>query len=248
MMRSLVTLALLLSVINANGQTSSVSPAPIKLGDVTVTGTLRARAYAWDWFTPTSGNDEYQYSGNVLRVNFAATQRSWQWNAELAVPLLLGLPENATGTGPQQGALGLGASYLSANKGNRTTAMLFPRQLYIQFNSLGTEKGHLKVGRFAFLDGAELTPKNASLAALKRERVSQRLIGDFGFTDVGRSFDGAHYSYSPSDATNITVVAAVPTRGVFQVDGWGWNKVAFAYAAYTHIGGLAATPRIAEYS
>ena len=28
-------------------------------------------------------------------------------------------------------------------------------------------------------------------------------------------------------------MSAVPTRGVYQVDGWGWNRIAFAYAAYT---------------
>ena len=28
-------------------------------------------------------------------------------------------------------------------------------------------------------------------------------------------------------------MTAVPTRGVFQTDGWGWNKTAFGYAAYT---------------
>jgi hypothetical protein len=29
------------------------------------------------------------------------------------------------------------------------------------------------------------------------------------------------------------LVAAVPTRGVFQVDGWGWNKAGFSYASFT---------------
>jgi hypothetical protein len=28
--------------------------------------------------------------------------------------------------------------------------------------------------------------------------------------------------------------SAVPTRGVFQVDGWGWNRTGFGYGAYTH--------------
>ncbi len=84
-----------------------------------------------------------------------------------------------------------------------------------------------------FLDGSEIVPKDATLATLKRDRVSQRLLGDFGFSDVGRSFDGLHYTYStPSD--DFTFVAATPTRGVFQVDGWGWNRIAFSYAAFTH--------------
>ena len=50
---------------------------------------------------------------------------------------------------------------------------------------------------------------------------------------MGRSFDGLHYSYSKA-ADDFTFVAAVPTRGVFQTDGWGWNRIGFGYAAYTH--------------
>jgi hypothetical protein len=42
-----------------------------------------------------------------------------------------------------------------------------------------------------------------------------------------------HYSYSSSESRNLTIVAGVTTRGVFQVDGWGWNRAGFAYAAYT---------------
>src|SRR5215471_10035069 len=128
-MRFVFVILLTLSTIDANGQTAapaaaiSAAPAPLKIGDVTVTGSLRSRAYAWDWFQPTSGNNEYQYSGNLLRVNFSESRRTWQWDAELAVPFLLGLPEGATGTGPQQGALGFGSNYLSANKGNQNTAM-----------------------------------------------------------------------------------------------------------------------------
>jgi hypothetical protein len=214
--------------------TPTAVPQPLKLGDVTITGTVRSRMYAWDWFQPKSGNNEYQYSGNFLRFNFSENRRTWQWDAELTMPFMLGLPLGATGTGPQQGALGFGSNYLTANRGNQNAAMIFPRQLYVEFDTVGGEKGHLRVGRFAFLDGSELTPKNATLAALKRDRVTQRLLGDFGFSDVGRSFDGAHYSYSPSASDNVTVVAAIPTRGVFQVDGWGWNRVGFGYAAYTH--------------
>jgi hypothetical protein len=231
-MRFILVVLLTLSAINAGAQTPA--PAPMKLGNVTVTGSLRSRVYGWDWFQPTSGNNEYAYSGNLLRVNFSESRGTWQWNAELAAPFLLGLPAGAAGTGPQQGALGLGSNYLSANKGKQNAAMVFPRQLYIQLDALGTERGHLKIGRFTFADGSELAPKNATLAALKRDRAAQRLIGDFGFSDVGRSFDGAHYSYATSASNNLTVIAAIPTRGVFQVDGWGWNKVGFGYAAYTH--------------
>src|SRR5207249_10967991 len=158
---------------------ATATPQPIKLGNITVTGTLRLRGYAWDWFQPASGNNEYQYSGNFLRVNLAESRQSWQWNAELAIPFLLGMPLGATGTGPQQGALGLGSNYVAANNGKQNTAMVFPRQLYVQFDRIAGEKAHLKVGRFTFLDGSELAPKNATLATLNRDRLTQRLLGDF---------------------------------------------------------------------
>ena len=109
--------------------------------------------------------------------------------------------------------------------------MIFPKQLYVRLDGLGGNKRHtLQIGRFEFLDGSEVLPKNATLAAVKRDRVFQRLIGNFGFSDVGRSFDGVHYAYAtPND--NITFVGAVPTRGVFQMDGWGWNRIGLGYTS-----------------
>jgi hypothetical protein len=216
----------------AQGQTPPDN-APVKIGGITLSGSLRSRVYFWDWFQPVAGNNNYQYSGNIFRIGLSQNRGSWDWNAEFAVPFLLGMPANATGTGPNQGALGLGSNYVSANGGSQNTAMIFPKQLYVRFDGLGADKGHtLQIGRFEFLDGSEIAPKNATLAAVKRERVTQRLIGNFGFSDVGRSFDGIHYAYATPNS-NFTFIGAVPTRGVFQVDGWGWNRIAFNYTSYT---------------
>jgi hypothetical protein len=212
----------------------SVSPdaTPIKLGDVTFTGTLRARLYVWNWFEAATGENQYQYSGNLLRLNFAEKLGGFDWDAEFAVPFLLGLPAKATDPAPQ-GALGLGSNYYTANHSDRNTAMIFPKQLFARFHGLGgSDAQSLQVGRFVFQDGTELAPKNTTLAAIKQSRVSQRLLGDFGFSDVGRSFDGVRYSYS-EPTTDFTFVAATPTRGVFQTDGWGWNRIGVAYAAFT---------------
>jgi hypothetical protein len=224
---------LLLIVIATTAVFGQSADQPMKLGDVTVTGTLRLRAYSWDWFQSASGNNAYGYSGNLLRVNFAEKLKNWDWDAELAAPVLLGMPDDATAGAPQ-GALGLGSNYFSANGNSRYSAMVFAKQLYVRFKGLGaSEASTLQVGRFEFNDGSELAPTNATLAVLKRDRISQRLIGSFGWSDVGRSFDGFHYSYSRL-TNDFTFVAATPTRGVFQTDGWGWNRVGFGYAAYTH--------------
>jgi hypothetical protein len=205
----------------------------VKIGDVIVTGSDRSRVYMWDWFTPPAGNNQYSYLGNLLRLNLAESRGSWDWDAEFAAPVLLGLPNNATAAAPQ-GALGLGSNYFSANNNNRNAAMVFAKQLYVRFKGIGgSDASKVQIGRFEFNDATEFTPKNATLAALRRDRVSARLIGTFGFSDVGRSFDGARYSYSTT-SSDFTFVAALPTRGVFQVDGWGWNKVGLGYASYSH--------------
>ena len=234
-MRYLLFVSFTLAAVGAQGQSPAAGDAlaPVKLGDVTVSASLRARLYGWDWFQPAAGQNSYAYSGNLLRIGLSENRESWDWNAEFAVPFILGLPAGATGTGPQQGALGLGANYFSANSGNQNTAMLFPKQLFVRFDSMaGIKAQSLQIGRFEFNDGSEIAPKSKTLAAVKRERVTQRLIGTFGFSDVGRSFDGAHYVLANA-SNNFTVVAATPTRGVFQTDGWGWNRVGFGYAAYT---------------
>jgi hypothetical protein len=214
-------------------QAPAATPGAIKLGNVTFFGSLRTRLYVWNWFQPAAGENQYEYSGSLLRFGLSQQLRSLDWTAEFAAPILLGLPTGATGAAPQ-GALGLGSNYYSANSNSRNAAMLFPKQVFIRLKGLGGVDGQkLQIGRFTFLDGSELAPKNATLAQIKRDRVSQRLLGDFGFSDVGRSFDGLHYTLS-SAANDFTFVGATPTRGVFQTDGWGWNRIGFGYAAFTH--------------
>jgi hypothetical protein len=199
-----------------------------------VSGNIRARLNSWDWFQAPPADNDYAYSGNILRLGLSQNRGTWDWNAEFAVPFLLGLPADANGAGPQQGALGFGANYFAANHASQNAAMIFPKQLYVRLDRLGGDKRQtLQIGRLEFLDGTEVAPRNATLAAVKRDRVNARLLGNFGFTEVQRSFDGVHYAYAlPSD--NFTFVAAVATRGVFQVDGWGWNRTGFGYASYTH--------------
>ena len=203
---------------------------PIQIGGVTVSGSYRSRLYVWDWFEADSGDSSYAYSGSILRIGLSQKRERWDWNAEFAVPSALGLPANPFAPGTQ-GGLGMGANYLAANNRAQNTAMFFPKQLYVNLRKTGAPSA-LKIGRFEFADGGELAPKNGTLAALKNTRVNARLIGTFGFTDVGRSFDGFQYSYSTKASGNFTLMGVVPTRGVFQVDGWGWTRSAIGYGSY----------------
>ena len=202
-------------------------PAPLQIGSVTVTGLIHERYEAWDFFSPVSGQNAYGYSGTQLRLGFSQNLSAYDWLVELEAPILLGIPERAV-LGAPQGQLGLGASYFAANH-KENAAMVFPKQAFFR---LKRDHVSLRLGRFEFADGGEVTPKDETLAIDKRDGISQRLIGTFGFSDVQRSFDGIHFSYS-SGGWNLTAASVIPTRGVFQVDGWGWVKTPVTYASLT---------------
>jgi len=198
---------------------------------VTVSGSIRARSYSWDWFGDTA-NGDYTYAATLVRIALAKSQPTYDWQVEAALPLILNLPTTAVAATPQ-GQLGLGATYFAANSNTPNTAALFLKQGFVRWNSLGGIMGQtLKVGRFEFNDGTELTPKNATLASLKRDRVTQRLLGNFGFSDVGRSLDGVQYGLTRA-GLNLTGVIGRPTQGVFQVNGWPELDVTVLYGALT---------------
>jgi hypothetical protein len=92
-----------------------------------------------------------------------------------------------------------------------------------------------------FNDGLEVTPRNATLATLNRDRISQRVLGNFGFSDVLRSLDGAQYVLSTPTLT-VTALAARPTEGVFQVNGWNELNINVFYGALTGQAGSARQP------
>lgn len=205
------------------------APAPVKIGSLTLTGSVRVRTEVWDWFEGEA-NNSYAFTHSLVRLGIGQQLSKLDWQVELSAPFLLGAPNDAVAPGAQ-GALGLGANYYSANDRSRFAASVFPKQAFLKLKGFGTESGSLKFGRFEFVEGTEVAPKDASLAAVKRDRVSNRLIGNFAFSAYQRSMDGLQYSVGTKN--NFTAVAFRPTRGVFQVDGLGELDINVVYGAYT---------------
>jgi hypothetical protein len=203
---------------------------PVHLGPLTFAGSVRDRVENWGWFTPDSGNPKYTFDGATIRLGISQNLKPLDWMFEIEAPALLNLPPGSVAPGTQ-GQLGL--AYYVANSKESNVAMTFPKQVFIRFHNLfGREASTLQLGRFEFFEGAEVKSTDPTVAAIKRDRIQQRLIGTFAYTDVLRAFDGFHYAYD-KPSLNYTLVGAVPTRGVFQVDGWGWNDVAFGYGSAT---------------
>ena len=226
---ALLSLALLVSALAAGRVDAQQVPgiAPRWGFD----GGLRVRAERWDWFDDTEAG-RYWFAGALARLGVTRTGGPVGYRLELAAPVLLHLPGDAVQPAPA-GQLGLGGTYRAANFDARDAVQLFPKNAYVHLaRSRLRRTDALRVGRFEFDDGVETSPSSATLLAVKRERIASRLLGTFGWSHVGRSFDGAHFSRK-QDGGDITAVVAAPTRGVFQADGWGTLPIAVAYGAWT---------------
>jgi hypothetical protein len=201
---------------SAGAQTTPAS------GKVTPVLSVRARLESWNGFGDAPG-DDYVYGHALFRGGLQQQRARVGWRVEFAAPVVFGAPDDAT--------QGHGASYYRAN-GERTVAQFFPKLAYLR---LGREPtGHrARIGRFEFSEAMEVTPADPTLAAVKRRTVMQRLIGPFLFTEGARSLDGLEYGWT-GDGLNLTLLGAVPTVGVFNLDGWGHvAEMPLGYVAVT---------------
>lgn len=202
---------------------------PKKSSSLDLFGSWRVRQEVWDWFG--SGDEgRYTFTGSLLRFGAAYTSRRHDLTLEFSQPTLLNLPTDAS-LPPPSGQLGLGGAYRDANVGQE--ASLFAKQAFWRYKGLGHPANSVRLGRFEFIDGTEVMPKDPTLAWLKRERIAHRLIGNFGWTHVQRSFDGGEFVHN-TPKLNVTAFAGLPTEGVFDLDGGATLKgVRLGYASVT---------------
>jgi hypothetical protein len=209
-------------------ETEPAPPPALKLGPLDVSVNWRARAEHWDWFQGASGNSHYAFGDSMLRVALGRKTDRLDWQVEAAQVAILGLPSDAVVPAPQ-GQLGLAGNYFAANGNNANNADAFLKQAFVQFKQLGPT--NLKLGRFEFFDGAEAKPADPTVATLVQTRIASRLISNFAFSAVQRTYDGAQFSWN-AGPNSVTAFAARPTEGVFQVDGMGELNVEVYYGAF----------------
>jgi hypothetical protein len=213
---------------------ASTTPAPRsdkhKLGPIDISINWRTRTEGWSWFEGNTGNSQYPLWDSLLRIGIGQTRETVDWFAEAEQASILGLPNDAVVAAPQ-GQLGLGGTYYAANGNETNNASIFLKQAYVNFKHLG--RSSVKIGRFEFFDGMEVKPKDPTLAAVVQTRIAHRLISNFGFAAVQRTFDGGQFSWN-SGPNNVTFFGSRPTQGVFQVDGMSELDVETYYGAFNH--------------
>ena len=154
----------------------------------------RTRFDGWQWFGAPPESASYGYGESLLRIGMAQNIGHWDWQLELAQPAILDAPSNGVSPIAAQGQLGLGASYYAANGNNSYPATAFFKQGYARYHFHGHDR-NMRLGRFEFVEGQETTPSNSTVAWLQTNRIAHRLIGNFGFSNAQRSFDGLDASY-----------------------------------------------------
>lgn len=209
-------------VASLHGQTQLGRPVSISVYD-------RTRVNSWQWFAAPPYENSYGYVESLLRLGISQRLHRFDWQIEIAQPSVLAVPDSAISPVTAQGQLGLGGSYYAANK-NSNAAAAFLKQGFVR---LYGESSSFRIGRFEFVDGQEMKPANSTIAWLQTNRIAHRLIGNFGFSNAQRSFDGLD-AHLQAGRWNLVAVAARADQGVFNMNGSPELNVDIQYAALTH--------------
>jgi hypothetical protein len=208
----------------APAQTPAISPMNFNVY-------VRQRTNVTQWFAATTESEQYAHQDSMLRFSLSQRVHHFDYLLELGQSAELALPADAVSTVTAQGQLGLGGTYYASNNNNQDPAAASFRQGYLRYHFNGGGNT-LRLGRFEFFDGQETTPKNSSLLWLQTNRVAQRLVGNFGFSNGQRSFDGLDGKIGGKD-WDLTAMVGRATQGVYNMNANPELNVDIQYLAYT---------------
>lgn len=207
------------------------APAASSESPLTVTVLDRVRTDASQWYNAPPYTTTYPYVEQLLRFSVAQRINRFDWLLEGSQNSVFDVPTTSVSPVTAQGQLGLGGTYYAANSGNTLPVAASFRQGFLRYHGSRPDET-LRVGRFEFFDGQEMQPTNATIGWLQTNRIAQRLIGNFGFSNAQRSFDGldAHYGRKTWD---LTAMAGRATQGVFNMNANPELNVDLQYLALT---------------
>lgn len=214
---------LCLAAFLAAVQTGAALAAP---PEVKTSFDLRLR---WEGFdTPArSAVADRTYNLGLARARFGVDAKwtKWTLHGMLQGAAVGGIPDNA--------AFAAGPTYAAANDGADGVAVLGLAELNASYTSGGFKA---VIGRQPYADGNEVATGVAHLDAVKKRRLSDRLVGVFEWPNVGRRFDGASFGYG-SGGAHLAGFALRPLDGAFD------HKDAFEELHGVSVYGLTLTGR-----
>jgi len=208
---------------------STVSSSPVG-----VTIYDRTRLSVWQWFSATPHEAVYPYVDSLVRIGIVQKIKRVDWQLEISNSTELALPKYAVSSVTAQGQLGLGGTYYASNTNNTYPVAASFKQGFVRYRYAGAGS-MVRLGRFEFIDGLETQPKNPAIAWVQTNSIAQRLIGNFGFSNGQRSFDGADVHYAKG-TWELTGMVGRADQGVFNMNANPELNVDIQYLAYTKRG------------
>jgi hypothetical protein len=171
----------------------------------------RIRGEFVDWFaTSPSGktpNFRYNFLGNKFQLGLRITRDPYELFVQFQDSTLANIPDNGVGVGAVYYANTQEAVQNGAILRNAWLGAARPFDLPVR----------VRAGRMLYSDALDTLATDPELKWIQVNRLSQRLIGPFDYTHVGRSFDGGFLSYD-TPLINLTGFGFVPTYGGYDVN------------------------------
>ncbi len=165
------------------------------------------RSESWSTFDDGTGDDSYTFVSSKMRLGFGFSSSRVDGYAQLHWTQFFGLPDDAM--------FGTGQLYFGQNAGDsQDIGYAALSQAWLRDKCSHVSGLSLRLGRFLYSSGLETIPQNATLKWLKKVRISQRLIGPFDWSRVGRAYDGFQVVYD-QPLWNLTITGVQPTAGGF---------------------------------
>lgn len=195
---------LALAAVLAALQTGAAFAAPPQIA---TTLSLRLRGEGFD--TPArNATADRTYELGLARARFGvdAAWEHWKLHGMAQAAAAVGIPGN--------GAFAAGPTYLAANHGDTSPSQIGLAELSAGYKNHGLD---LTLGRQPYADGFEVPTGVAFLDAVKKRRLSDRLVGVFEWPNVGRRFDGVSAGYGDETA-HLAGFALRPLTGAFDFE------------------------------
>ncbi len=171
------------------------------------------RVESWSTFdtgAPDRDNS-YTFASSKMRLGAGFFTKWIDTYAQLHWTQFFGLPDDAM--------YGTGALYYGQNNGSENVGYAGVSQAWIRGRLPWVEGLSARVGRMKINGGLEANtlPTNKTLKWLRKKRVSQRMLGAFEWSRVGRSYDGFDAAYD-AEFWNITTTYSHPRPGGFHLN------------------------------
>lgn len=139
-----------------------------------------------------------------FRAGLDLAWERWKLHGTLQASGVANIPEN--------GAFAAGPTYFAANEGRQGVGVIGISELYGAYEHDGLK---LVLGRQPYVDGMEVLTGVAHLDAVKRRRLSDRLVGVSEWPNTARRFDGITGGYG-GETTHVAVFGLRPLGGAFE--------------------------------